>query len=272
MPSVLESDSVSPELGPQAPGLVPTKTSGTQGVDPYLQEAWDEYQATAEKPLAVFHPNEARLKKLKRAVMTAARLHQDTAAGPCRLRPAMITTTYREDVDYSPRHISEMLARIRKYMARRGQTLRYCWVAELTKRGRVHYHVVIWLPWGSIIPKPDLRGWWPHGHTRIETVKRAVGYVAKYASKAGWAASGEMPKGARLHGTGGLDDRQRRERRWWMAPQWLRELTTESMDVHRALGGGWLSRRTGEHFSSPFRIVWQYGHIYVFNLEQGAIP
>jgi Protein of unknown function (DUF3296). len=39
-------------------------------------------------------------------------------------------------------------------MERRGHKLPYVWVAELQKRGALHYHVLLWLPRGLTLPNP----------------------------------------------------------------------------------------------------------------------
>jgi len=59
----------------------------------------------------------------------------------------------------------------------------YTWVAELQKRGEVHYHVMLWVEHGYKIKKPDTRGGgWTHGMSRIERV-RSPFYIVKYAKK-----------------------------------------------------------------------------------------
>jgi len=198
--------------------------------------------------------DESRLKRMKRSVITTARLHEEeTQDGGFRWRPAMVTLTYRPDVDWRPKHCTYLICRVREWLKRRGYSLRYVWVMELTKAGTPHFHVLVWLPQGLTLPKPDKQGWWPHGFTRIETAKRAVGYLAKYASK---GCRGEsIPRGARLHGNGGLSTAGRQTRSWWMLPGWLREIWSEEQRPKRAPGGGWLSRLTGEWMPSRWRMI-----------------
>jgi hypothetical protein len=164
----------------------------------------------------------------------------------------MVTTTYRPDVDWEPQHITELLKACREYLRRRGEVLRYVWVLELTKAGKPHYHVLIWLPKGWSLPKPDKRGWWKHGSTRIEWVKKAVGYCAKYASKG--AQPEDIPIGARLYGVGGLDAIARAIKSWWLRPGWIRDVCSVSDDLTRAPGGGYLSRRTGEIYPPQWEV------------------
>lgn len=224
--------------GAAAPGLVSSLTSDKQPQSHHVD------------------PRRIRLSRLRRSIVTSARLHEQALQGSrVRYRVAMLTLTYAPYEDYQPRHISELLKRIREYLRARGHRFRYVWVMELTKSGVPHYHVVIWLPRGLTLPKPDKRGWWPYGHTRIEWARKAVAYVAKYASKA--ESSGyQFPEGARLHGNGGLELADRRERGWWCLPQYIRETCPEPRatgNTKRAKGGGWVTP-FGEWINSRFRI------------------
>ena len=203
--------------------------------------------------------HDARLRRMRRSVLTSARIQaEETAAHGARPRAAMVTLTYRDDAAPGPRDVSGLLAHIRKWMQRRGHKgIRYVWVLELTKRGRPHYHIVLWLPRGLTLPKPDKQGWWPHGSTRIEWARRAVGYLAKYASKGldeGLVTA--LPKGARLSGCGGLDPEGRDQRRWWLAPSWVREVAPEwTAKLHPAPGGGWVARVSGQWWASPWSLL-----------------
>lgn len=164
--------------------------------------------------------------------------------------------------------MSELLKRIRHWLARRGHRVRYAWVMELTQRGRPHYHLLLWLPRGLTLPKPDKQGWWPYGMTRIEWVKRAVGYAAKYASKGG---GGAIPRGARLFGCGGHTEAALLEFRWWKLPVWLRSQVGAEDRCRPSQGGGWVSRLTGELFASPWRVLFSRGKVYLVPREQSAV-
>jgi len=158
-----------------------------------------------------------------------------------RLDGLFLTLTYRPDVDWSPGHISSLCNRMRDWCSRRGSRLRFVWVAEQHKSGRVHYHAILFLPKGLTLPKPDKQGWWPHGMTNIQRCrKRSVGYLIKYATK-GQAVAAPWPLGCRLHGHGGLDADQRARRSWWVLPRYIREQVQPVQRVRRALGGGWCS-------------------------------
>jgi hypothetical protein len=224
--------------------------------------AWfDPYTDDPPKPRAdecLVYRHEMRLRQMRASVTESARLiDEQLAASGFRFKAAMLTLTYREDVAYSRRQISRLVTHVRKWLQRRGAPfVAYVWVMELTQRGRPHYHLLVWLPKGLTLPKPDKQGWWPWGHTRIEWARSALGYLVKYASKAqGQGAEATIPKGARLSGNGGLDTLRRRVRRWRLLPQWVREAFTFEDDPRRAEGGGFVSRRTGEIRGSPYVLV-----------------
>lgn len=198
----------------------------------------------------------ARLLRTRKTVITGARLAVDEAQrGGFRGRWAMVTCTYRDDVRWRALQLSTLLAHIRKYAQRSGFKARYVWALELTKRGRPHYHVLVWLPKGRTLPKPDKQGWWAHGMTKIEWARNAVGYLAKYASKGiedgQWCL---IPAGARMCGHGGISAEGKTELRWWKLPTWVRDYWPEICDVIRAKGG-YVQRSTGEYLASPYRVV-----------------
>lgn len=213
-------------------------------------------------------PRETRLNRLRRSTITAARLHQEAVTqGGFRGRWAFLTLTYREVGDWSPKHVSELLGHVRKWFTRRLVRCGYVWVAELQKRGAMHYHLLIWLPKGLTLPKPDKQGWWPHGWTKIEWARNPVGYMAKYASKGDSGAN--FPKGARLYGSGGLTGGYLLESRYWKRPCWLREISVIEQPICRRHGGGWLDRGTGEIFHSPWGVLFEFGQIYIYRKDSG---
>lgn len=191
------------------------------------------------------NPREERLKRMRRSLLTSARLLRDEVRpGSFRTKWAMVTLTYAPEHEWEPCHIVQFIKAIREYLRRRGHALRYVWVAELQKRGALHYHVLLQLPKGITLPKPDKRGWWPHGMTKIEWARHALGYLAKYASKG--TTDDRFPKGARISGAGGLSQEAKRIKRWWLSPSYVREAFGEQANPFRASGGGWLDRLSGE--------------------------
>lgn len=204
---------------------------------------------------------------MRKTVLNCARLMVDQSRRrKKRGRWAMLTATYGPDIEWSASQIRALLNNIREYVKRRGYVAQYVWVLELTKAGRPHYHVLLWLPDGQMLPKPDDQGWWPHGKTRIEWARRAVGYIAKYASKGmeqdQWA---QLPKGARLSGNGGLDKSGRIEVRYWCMPMWVRHKWHTICDVIR-IKGGYVNRDTGEYLASPYRCEYSGGVLMVYEV------
>jgi len=195
---------------------------------------------------------DSRLVRMYKSVSRSAELIQDfLSTRGRRPRAAMVTLTYRPESTWGPRHISEYLDSVRKWLKRRGATARYVWVAELQQRGAVHYHVVFWLPKGLTLPKPDKQGWWPYGMSKVEWARRPVGYLVKYTSK-GFSSALRFPAGCRISGFGGLSQAQREHRTWWVLPRYQRERCTPPERVRRAPGGGWVSAATGEWWPSWF--------------------
>lgn len=202
---------------------------------------------------------EKRLRRMKQNVITSARLSVEEAQqGGFRGRWAMLTLTYREDVRWISLQVTELLKCLRQYAYRCGFKARYVWVLELTKRGRPHYHVLVWLPKGRSLPKPDKQGWWKHGLTKIEWARNAIGYLAKYASKGDDYEMRTMPRGARLSGNGGLGKESRIELRWWKLPLWVREVWSSVCDVAKTKGG-YVNRQDGDFLASRFLVVFQGG-------------
>ena len=227
-----------------APGLVSSQTSGT----------------SVGRLIRVDREG-TRLKRLKCSVLTAARLHVQERS---RWKVAMLTLTYRPEVNWSPGQVSDVVRHIRQYLKRRGVEMRFVWVQEFTKKGRPHYHMLLWLPLGITLPKPDKRGWWPCGMTKIEWARNAIGYIAKYASKGDSLA---LPaKGARMHGNGGLTGEALLEQRWWKLPTWLRSDVQPSDRVRRAAtgsGGGFLHPASGEVYRSPWEVIFNGGSVFI---------
>jgi hypothetical protein len=234
-------------------GLVSSSTSGT----------------LCSSPIEV-DPIQSRLKRMRRRVLTGARLHVSQVS---KWRAAFITPSYRSDAEWDPRHISDCLRLARQWLKRRGIRCRYVWVAEIQEKRKakqpdfhcVHYHIILWLPWGVELPFLDVRGWWPHGLTNMEWARCAVGYVAKYSSKGGNAFA--LPKGARMYGVGGLEGDALHEAQWWALPGWLRDLVVLGEKVRRRIGGGWVSLDSGELFRSPWRVFFANGRIYIVRNE-----
>jgi hypothetical protein len=134
------------------------------------------------------------------------------------------------------------MAAVRKWCQRQAVPFKYVWVAELQKRGAIHYHLAIWLPLRLQLPKFDKRGWWPHGMTQTVIGRAPIGYLMKYLSKTGPLQA--FPKGARIHGYGGLTTQARAVCTWLNWPQWCKQRF--GVGELRTLAGRRVVRETGE--------------------------
>ena len=200
----------------------------------------------------------ARLSRMRRTTTWSANLLQQTL-GPRGYKPALLTLTYHKVDGFRPRHISQLFNHIRNWIGRRGYAFHFVWVAELQQRGALHYHVIVWLPRGLTLPKPDKQGWWPHGFTKIEWARNAVGYLLKYASK--FDTKHQLPKGARLYGSGGLDATGKQICRWVNLPTWLKPLAGVGSRFMRIKGCGLVERDTGVCVPSPWRVSCSAGKV-----------
>src|SRR3989304_9388508 len=65
----------------------------------------------------------------------------------------MITLTYAPGRDWHKNDIRDFLRGVRRHIS--DSLLAYAWVAELQKRGAVHYHMYCAVEPGVVIPTPD---------------------------------------------------------------------------------------------------------------------
>jgi hypothetical protein len=204
------------------------------------------------------------MQNMKCRTITHARLACEMfEARGSRYDALFVTLTYRENVEWRRDHISKVITSARNYCRRRGYNLVYAWVMELTRRGRPHYHLVIWVPKGQRLPMFDKQGWWKHGSTNIQKARNAVGYIAKYASKG--RITDRFPKRARIYGSGGLTGRYLAEQRWWRLPKWLRKRVRITDCFRRSpSGGGFFSTETGQYLASPFNAIHLNGRIVLY--------
>lgn len=216
-------------------------------------------------------PQAKRLKRMRSTVSHAARLlhfdaHSERHAQLWNKK--FLTLTYAELGDWEPGHFSAFRNNLKLWCRARGIRLRFVWVAELQKRGALHYHVIVWLPKGKYLPFADAQGWWPHGRTNIVNAQSPVGYITKYASKATASDSAGFPKGARICGHGGLTGEGRRHVRYWNAPIWVREALSGRADI-RKVNGGYVDKFTGEFLPSPWRVeIGADGQLYAYRIDQ----
>ena len=233
--TISDTQKLSESRASEASGLVSILTSDT---DYKLQLPCPEY---------------LRLKRLQKSVRISAQVIQDTLQqSRVKYKAHMVTLTYRDDVDWSPRQVSNYLKCVREWARRKGIFIHYVWVLELTKRGRPHYHVLFWLPRGISMLKADKQGWWRHGMTNTVPARSPVGYLCKYTSKGiDFDSWGKLPRAGRLYGHGGYTPSMRITRAWLIAPSWVRELI-DQCDGVRKVGCYWVNRVSGMAIRSPF--------------------
>lgn len=205
----------------------------------------------------------SRVRKLQKAVRNSAHI-LDSAAHTdeqnVRWRRLFVTLTYARDGEWSPCQITAFQKQVRHWFKRKcnGTRMRMVWVMELTKRGRPHYHCMIWIRAMDYFPNPHKAGWWPHGFAHVLSSKvhinRPVAYMAKYASKFTTEQAKHVPKGARLYGVNGATEEGKRVIRWWRAPVFARDALGGAADI-RKVTGGYLNRTTGEFLASEWKVT-----------------
>lgn len=202
----------------------------------------------------------ARLARLKKAVQVGCAEHEAVSPGGFRVRPLFVTLTYRPGVEWRPSHLRDTLRLLRAWLARRGHVLRYVSVAELQKRGAVHFHLVIWWPAHLRMPPPDSSMMWPHGSSNVQRARHPVAYLAKYASKG--TPDGDFPCGIRMHSCGGLPSDQRIKRAFHLLPGWVKRASGGVVQVVRRgpKGVGGRVLESGEWIKSPFVILRRCPH------------
>lgn len=209
-----------------------------------------------------------RIRRLVRGVIhTANGIVRSLLESGQKFRSAFITLTYAPDVEWQAYHIRDLLQRYRMWCVRRNVEFRYVWVLEQTKAGRPHYHIVAFLPPGITPPLPDKQGWWPHGMTQAKWARSPVGYLAKYASKGTDSERGELPKGARLWGSGGVSKDVRMAVRWACAPSWVRFLSGDPTEPIRKR----TSAKDGDSWWEFPRRGFMCGSPYDYDLSIGVV-
>lgn len=204
-----------------------------------------------------------RTAKLRQAVGFAARAHGADRPGFRPDRVLMLTATYRDGVVWSSKHCRRWVESIRKWFVRQGVPFRYVWISEAQDgkrkagggpgRGAIHYHLALWMPASLFLPSSDLAGWWPHGATKTERARGAVGYLMSYFKKN--QSRGTLPTGSRAYGVGGLEHSLRRARRWLGLPGFVQARADIYDDWRRAPGGGWADP-DGVCIPSEFERTW----------------
>lgn len=167
----------------------------------------------------------------------------------------MVTLTYREEESWKPVHLGEYIKCERHRLNKLGAVFAYFWVAELTRKGKVHYHILWFVPSGVRMRMPDEAGIWRHGSTRTERARNAGGYLRKYLTK--WTVPGRRhyPTGLRTFGVGystkGMEE-AKLYRQQNCVPGWLRDEVGPGVICRRSSAGGWYVGR--RRYFSPYRV------------------
>ena len=112
------------------------------------------------------------------------------------LRLVMVDLTYSAENTYQAGDIREYLKVTKK---RLGENLvAWAWVAELQRRGEVHYHVIFAFKRGTSFPMPDKGGGWRKGSSKVQTARTPF-YIVKYVGKEYQKDLARYPKGCRLY-------------------------------------------------------------------------
>jgi hypothetical protein len=111
-------------------------------------------------------------------------------------RMVMILLTYRKVEDYRPGHINDFMRNLKQRL--NDNLLAFAWVAEIQKRGAVHYHLVLVVNKGTRIPLPDKSGMWKHGLSGIHTARTPY-YLLTYVGKEYQKDLARYPKHCRIY-------------------------------------------------------------------------
>ncbi len=228
-----------------AAGLVSVSTTFTGSFIVPVNVQW------SESCIEIDH-DQARVTRLRKGVGVGAKaLHN---MGSPRDNKCLVTLTYAGDnASWKPEQIRTYINTVRAWYSRlTGDKLRYVWVAELQKRGVIHYHAVFWLRKGVSMPKADKRGWWPHGMSNTIKATAPVAYLMKYVSKTDSKNIGRFPHGARIFGLGGLDKSGRDCKRWVLWPSYVQGNAASGDSWKPCKGGGYVNHEDGRILLSEF--------------------
>jgi hypothetical protein len=110
--------------------------------------------------------------------------------------PVMVGLTYAKADDYDAGDIREYVKKIKQMMGEK--LVAFAWVAEMQRRGALHYHVLFVVEKGKKIPKPDQSGMWTKGSSSIAKAKSFY-YICEYVGKEYQKNFDAYPKSARLY-------------------------------------------------------------------------
>jgi len=158
-----------------------------------------------------------------------------------------LTLTYRDGGQFAQKNVTGFVSSLRQKLKRMGHTLPYVWTLE--RANALHYYLMVWIPHGFRLTHKELEKWWPWGSTWIEACRHVRAWT-RYISKS--EDKQNLPPGARLFGSGGLDAPGKSQVLRATLPYWLRILGSCGSTVtrwHRK----WVDIETGEIFKSPWK-------------------
>jgi hypothetical protein len=206
----------------------------------------------------IISKSQVRISRLRRRVFAWADSIKKEIEDVGHYRRVMITLTYERDEDWAANQIRDFMLSMRETLG--DGLVAYGWVAELQKRGVVHYHVILIVKRGTRIPKPDKSGLWKWGFSRIETAQTPY-YLCTYVGKE-YQKIGHFPKGLRMFSVWIskelISDLVRWKFRLSVLPGWFREIIGNLENIvgevwSRSPGGGFGIR--GVHYESPFEFL-----------------
>lgn len=157
-----------------------------------------------------------RYEKMRRSIVAWANYTKDYYPGD-EYRRVMITLTYEKLGGWLANDVTRYIKDLKVRLGHRFLT--YAWVAELQKRGAIHYHIVAVVKKGTKIPLPDKSRMWKHGMSSISTA-RSPFYLITYLKKEYQKNFSEFPKGSRCFGIGEFDGFRREELRFRRLKPW----------------------------------------------------
>ena len=142
-------------------------------------------------------PNKTRLRRLQKRIKHWSDLMDMKYPKGNHYDYIMVRLSYKGVDDWRPDHIREYMKKV--WSLYRNELMGYAWVAELQKRGAIHYHVYLCVTKGTRIPKPDDSEMWPYGYSNIQ-IGRSPYYLLKYSGKQYQKDFDRFPKGIRAFG------------------------------------------------------------------------
>lgn len=140
----------------------------------------------------------ARLARMRRRIKAWSEAIASLELDQRHIRKVMITLTYQPGAEWQKNHIRDFVYALKRRLG--DGLMAAAWVAEMQKRGAVHYHLFIIVKRGTRVPKPDESGLWPWGTSNIQT-GRSPYYLVAYLKGTGKDKAYQkmgFPKGCRI--------------------------------------------------------------------------